>query len=608
MTSRNTRRRAVDTPPLVSLADAALQWPERAADRGHSGDIAPGASPNLQELAARLFFAPEDGRIWLDKGRALIMQAASFGDLRSEIIRGMGREKARELLSRVGYAHGCRDAQLVRERWPHEPTTALFAAGPRIWTLQGLSKVTTLHFEYDVDQGNFFGNFLIHDAVDADEEIAAFGLSDEPGCWWPVAYASGYTSTLFGARIVYRELECRCMGHPHCRLVGRAEREWAREDAAAKITRSPDVVAEPIRVRSSPPALGTMIGTSASFLAARRLLERVAPTQATVLIHGESGTGKELFANALHKLSPRAAGPFVAVNCAAIPETLIESELFGVERGAYTGATTSREGRFERASGGTLFLDEISSLSAGGQAKLLRALQERLIERVGGSRPQSVDVRVVAACNVNLQAEVKAGRFREDLYFRLNVFPIELPALRDRRDDIPHLVEYFFELYCGVHGKKLRGFTRQATDSLLAYGYPGNVRELQNLIERGVICADQDGEIDRADLFRGSEREALTSALAFDPVGGRLAMPSAGPPLPGARVEAAHPVASSDPVEALAGAGISLDDVERLLCERVLLECDGNLSAAARRLSISRSKLEHRAKQWGLLKVRPRVK
>lgn len=186
---------------------------------------------------------------------------------------------------------------------------------------------------------------------------------------------------------------------------------------------------------------------SAALRAAYHMLERVAATKAAVLFAGESGTGKELFANALHELSRRANKPFVAINCAAIPDTLVEAELFGVERGAYTGATSSRAGRFERASGGTLFLDEIASLSLVAQGKLLRAVQEGEIERVGGSNARSVDVRVVAATNVDLRAEVEARRFREDLFFRLNVFPIDLPPLRDRRDDIPLLMDHFLALY-----------------------------------------------------------------------------------------------------------------------------------------------------------------
>jgi two-component system, NtrC family, response regulator HydG len=218
------------------------------------------------------------------------------------------------------------------------------------------------------------------------------------------------------------------------------------------------------------------------------MLERVAPTTAAVLFTGESGTGKELFANNLHTLSPRANKPFVAINCAAIPETLIEAELFGVERGAYTGATNSRAGRFERASGGTLFLDEIGALSLVAQGKLLRAIQEGEIERVGGSNAKSVDVRIVAATNVDLRADVKARRFREDLFFRLNVFPIDLPPLRERRDDIPLLMEHLLALYSSRHKRRFTGFTRRAVEALLNYDYAGNVRDSKSDRARRHLC------------------------------------------------------------------------------------------------------------------------
>ncbi|WP_244571369.1 sigma 54-interacting transcriptional regulator [Mesorhizobium carmichaelinearum] len=232
----------------------------------------------------------------------------------------------------------------------------------------------------------------------------------------------------------------------------------------------------------------------------RHLLEKVAATDATVLFSGESGVGKELFSQQLHALGRRAARPFIAINCAAIPDNLVESELFGVEKGAFTGATASRAGYFERASGGTLFLDETSTLAYSAQGKLLRALQERTVERVGGQRSIPVDVRVVAASNVDLAAEVAAGRFRSDLYFRLCVFPITIPPLRERRDDIPLLMAHFLRLYCQRHGRTLSGFTRRATDVLLKYDYPGNIRELQNLIERGVVYADDGGQIDMVHL------------------------------------------------------------------------------------------------------------
>lgn len=219
------------------------------------------------------------------------------------------------------------------------------------------------------------------------------------------------------------------------------------------------------------------------------LVARVAPTDATVLITGETGTGKELVARVIHHLSPRSANPWVAVNVAALPETLIESELFGHEKGAFTGADRARMGKFEAAHRGTLFLDEIGELPASAQVKLLRFLQERVIERLGSNRPIPLDVRVIAATNRDLESLVREGKFREDLYYRLNVIRIHLPPLRERREDILPLAQHFLETFAKKHGKRVRAFTKEATEALLRYDYPGNVRELQNLIERAVVLS-----------------------------------------------------------------------------------------------------------------------
>ena len=243
------------------------------------------------------------------------------------------------------------------------------------------------------------------------------------------------------------------------------------------------------------------VGTSSGYVSAVHLVERVAPTVATVLFLGETGVGKEVFARMLHEASPRRDKPFVAVNCAAIPETLIEAELFGVERGAYTGAATSRPGRFERAHGGTLFLDEVGTLSPTAQGKLLRTLQEGEIERVGSTATRRVDVRIVAATNVPLHEAVRDGRFRGDLYFRLNVFPIQLPPLRERRDDIPLLMHHFLRRFCSRHGRSATGFTERAVTRLMSYDFPGNIRELENMIERAVILAADGSPIDLAHIF-----------------------------------------------------------------------------------------------------------
>jgi two-component system, NtrC family, response regulator HydG len=237
---------------------------------------------------------------------------------------------------------------------------------------------------------------------------------------------------------------------------------------------------------------GSIIGTSPVMLRTLELVRQVAPSTATVLIQGESGTGKELIADAIHHGSPRREQAFVKVNCAALPEHLLESELFGHERGAFTGAVARKEGRFELADGGTLFMDEIGDISAAMQGKLLRVLQSGEFERVGGTRTLKADVRVVAATNTDLAALVREKRFREDLYYRLNVITIHLPTLRDRREDIPLLAHHFLRRYAAKNVKTLGGFTEEAMDLLQTYAWPGNVRELENAIERAVVLTRSD--------------------------------------------------------------------------------------------------------------------
>lgn len=261
----------------------------------------------------------------------------------------------------------------------------------------------------------------------------------------------------------------------------------------------------------------------------QRLVQDVAVTTANVLIYGESGTGKELIARTIHLLSPRRAAAFVPLNCAAIPENLLESELFGHEKGAFTGAVQARLGKFELAGGGTIFLDEIGEMPQALQAKLLRVLQERVFERVGGSREIKADVRVIAATNLNLQNEVTERRFREDLYYRLNVFPINLPPLRERVDAIPMLTDYFLHRFCRQTGKKLNGVEADALDLMTGYAWPGNVRELQNVMERAVILAHEvircgnlpdemlhasgPARLEGKELLKTAEREMILRAL-----------------------------------------------------------------------------------------------
>jgi two-component system response regulator HydG len=609
----------------VSLAEVS-ERAERVLRRAKYDEFDASASPTLEELTESLFFSPGDGRIWLNDQRMFLLHTASFGALRQELIETLGIERARELLTRIGYLSGARDANIIRRKWPVGDLASAFTAGPRLHSLEGIVKVTTVQFSFDIDRGSFYGDFLWHDSTEASEHISAYGVSTAPACWMQIGYASGYACAFMGKLIVYREVQCAAMGHPHCRVEGRPADEWSG-DAADDIKyfdfyhtprRSVQVVKSIVpadtKASARPSSSGgttkteknRMVGLSAALRAAHHMLERVAPTTAAVLFTGESGTGKELFANNLHALSPRANRPFVAINCAAIPDTLIEAELFGVERGAYTGATNSRAGRFERASGGTLFLDEIGALTLVAQGKLLRAVQEGEIERVGGSNAKSVDVRIVAATNVDLRAEVKARRFREDLFFRLNVFPIDLPPLRERRDDIPLLMEHFLAFYSWRHKRRFSGFTRRAVESLLNYNYPGNIRELQNLIERGVIYAEEDGAIDSVHMFRGGE--LIKDGVFALGSGGLLQNNSVDG---AATAEINRDVQTTTngrdrllPIERIVSdaleVGMGLEDLEISVYAAAMAKTKGNVSAAARLLKISRAQLDYRINKGGI--------
>jgi DNA-binding NtrC family response regulator len=267
--------------------------------------------------------------------------------------------------------------------------------------------------------------------------------------------------------------------------------------------------------------LGAMVGRSAPMQELFRAIERVARSKASVLIRGESGTGKELVARALHDLGPRSDGPFVAVNCAAIPETLLESELFGHERGAFTDAREQRIGRFEAAGGGTLFLDEVGEIAPAMQGKLLRALQERVIERLGGAQPIPVDVRIVAATNRDLEASIQAGEFRSDLYYRINVVPLAIPPLRQRREDIPLLAEHVLARISTEVGRGKMSLAPEAAELFQSYAWPGNVRELENAIERAAALSDRD-ELQAADLPEVVVEGARMATLGEQVRAGRL--------------------------------------------------------------------------------------
>jgi two-component system response regulator HydG len=300
----------------------------------------------------------------------------------------------------------------------------------------------------------------------------------------------------------------------------------------------------------------------------KKLLETVAlvaPTEATVLILGESGTGKELIANAVHQNSPRKDRPFIEVNCAALPETLLESELFGHEKGAFTGATTRRQGRFHLAHKGSIFLDEIAEMSSTTQAKILRVLQEREFEPVGSSETVKVDTRIIAATNKNLQERIKEGRFREDLYYRINVVSLSVPALRERSNDIPLLVDFFLKQYAEKNRRLVKGFTPKAMDLLMRHDWLGNVRELENVVERSVILA-------RGDMITPSEFPNIIQELDLESKETNIDLTP----------------------------GRTLKDVERDMIIRTLEETGGNRTHSAKILGISRRTLQLKLKEYGI--------
>jgi Nif-specific regulatory protein len=310
-----------------------------------------------------------------------------------------------------------------------------------------------------------------------------------------------------------------------------------------------------------------IISASGRMEEALNLVKRAAPSTATVLILGESGTGKELIARAIHYASPRADKPLVKVNCAALPENLLESELFGHERGAFTGAVGRRIGRFEQADQGTVFLDEIGDLSPALQSKLLRVLQEKEFERVGNSQPLKVDVRIIAATNRNLEDAIKKGTFREDLYYRLNVVTISLPPLRERKEDIPPLIEHFLKKYSGENQKPVVSLSKEARDLLMNYHYPGNIRELENIIERAVVLSRGDS-ITTQDLPLNL-RESKAEDLMKEGAGGR-SLPEI------------------------------LEEIERLRINQALGESHGVQTKAAEELGISERVLRYKMKKYGI--------
>lgn len=547
-------------------------------------DLAPYTPPSDEDLRRLIRFSVDDGRIWLAGQRMLLVHAAALAALRRELIASLGTRYARQYFMRVGFTAGRSDAALAKTVRHDASFFEKFMVGPQLHMLEGAVRVRILSFAADEISGRFYTEVRWDHSWEAEMHRRDFGLSSEPVCWMLLGYASGYTSAFMGRRILYRETACVGCGHDFCHIVGKPLEEWGKEekeDGAILFDRAyiPPQVTLPSNVRATTPsAPPELIGRSPAFRAALELLRTVAPTRATVLLTGETGVGKERFARLLHKLSPRAENAFIAVNCAAIPFDLIEAELFGVERGAYPGAHTSRSGRFELAHGGTLFLDEIGELPLPAQAKLLRVLQESEIERLGGGRCRKIDVRIVAATNRDLEEAVREGRFRADLFYRLNVVPIHIPPLRERGEDIQALALTLLQRFASLHNRPVPSLTDRAYHALLHYDWPGNVRELENLIERLVITTPDGMAIDAGDLFPDLE---LSENGAVVTSHGLLSSEDSKTP-------------SSSLMDELIASGLTLEALERKLIEEAVQRARGNLSAAARLLGLTRPQLSYR--------------
>jgi transcriptional regulator with PAS, ATPase and Fis domain len=467
---------------------------------------------DLQEL---LELDPEGGLIRFAGQRALIFDAVAQGLLRKELIDTFGVRVARGILSRFGYVHGRRMAEAMRSQFQWDSEEEWKRAGARICALQGLFRLEAGPGAFAADGGTW------HVSYEAEQHLLHLGRAEEPVCWTLCGLSSGYLSAATGREMVAVEDRCMGKGDPACRVAIKSVQDWGDavgdaltffrregiDSALEQVAQALKVAELKLRERTRQLARVAKVVEDPADLVSRspemrrvvELATTIAKVDSTVLVTGESGTGKERIARFVHDQSACADGPFIAINCGAISESLLESELFGHARGAFTGATADRAGLFEAANGGTLFLDEVGELSLAMQVKLLRVLQEREVRRVGENRNRPIDVRIVTATNKNLLLEVGEKRFREDLYYRLKVVELSVPPLRRRNEDLLPLARLLLA-ESALHMKKsVEGLSGPAADRLLGYAWPGNVRELANVMERAVAVAKR-GRIDVEDL------------------------------------------------------------------------------------------------------------
>ncbi|MDM1280405.1 phenol degradation transcriptional regulator MobR [Acinetobacter indicus] len=539
---------------------------------------------DIQDLLDKIQFDTEHGQIWFEENRMLLIHSGIMGYLRKDLYQMLGYERTKHFFIRCGYQAGMRDAEVTSRLRPNLNEVEAFMAGPQMHGIRGMVQVTVNDLRLSHDQHQFYADFNWLNSFEAEVHLSEFGAADEPACWMLLGYACGYSSYVMGQTIIYQETHCVAKGDDCCRIIGKPLADWENANELIRFM-SPDPVSDKIialqaelnqlkqTIYTDAEADYTMfnaIGESAAYRKVCDLLKKAAGSKVAVLLQGETGVGKEAFARGIHQASQRRQQPFVAVNCACIPPDLIEAELFGVEKGAYTGANQSRAGKFERADGGTIFLDEVIELSPRAQAALLRMLQEGEFERVGDYQTRKVDVRIVAATNEDLEQAVKAGRFRADLFYRLNIFPVQIPPLRERREDIPLLVNHFLKRFENLYGKTLPGLSDKAKNYVMSYEWPGNIRELENLLERATLLTDDQQEIKLSCLFPQLKQQAENST-------------------------------SSNSIETLLTEDFSLERHEQEIILTAMQRSQQNISEAARLLGISRATLDYRLKKYQMV-------
>ncbi len=445
---------------------------------------------------------PDSGIIRLLSQRVLLFDAIALGLLQKELIDSMGIQVARTVFCRFGYAHGWRMAESLKKDWS-DLMNEDSSTGPRVHTLYGQLTHLTLIRETDED-GHLIIKATWKDSYEAEQYLLHFGTPDKPVCWTMAAFASGYVSNRTGQDIYFIEMDCVAKGDEVCSLIGRPKHQWGAEYAEnlnyykpetidallPKLNQQLKILEKQLTVKKRQIAVvedevlyDKLSARSETMRRTITLAKRISKVDSTIVISGESGVGKEKFARLIHDNSNRANRPFIAVNCGALNESLLESELFGYVKGAFTDAVTDRTGLCEAANGGTLFLDEIGDLPFSMQVKLLRVIQEREVRRIGDSIARPIDVRILSATNKNLAAEVENGSFRQDLYYRIRVIELKIPPMRERTEDIFALANHFAESIVQHTGRDSVTFSPAAIKRMKAYNWPGNVRELRNCVE-----------------------------------------------------------------------------------------------------------------------------